>query len=105
MVHPDVAQYGLDPWGLMYVPIPFIILATITICLRVWIRISFTRTFWWDDWALIGSYVSLDKLYFSWHPNGIDLTGALCRYSIFLSLAVLSQLGVSSSTKELLAQS
>lgn len=70
MVNPDVAQYGLDPWGLMIIPIPFMVLATIALSLRIFVRLAFTRAFWWDDWLLVGSYVSDCSLFGSLSRQG-----------------------------------
>ncbi|KAL1301435.1 hypothetical protein AAFC00_005688 [Neodothiora populina] len=55
MVSPEVAKYGLDPWGLLFVPIPLIVLVAITLPLRLWVRFRFTRKPGWDDWLLIVS--------------------------------------------------
>lgn len=59
MVSPDVAKYGLNPWGLIIVSIPFIVLVSIAVPLRVWVRVFMTRSFGWDDGLLVASYVSL----------------------------------------------
>ncbi|KAF1344277.1 hypothetical protein BDV97DRAFT_373800 [Delphinella strobiligena] len=57
MVSPDVAKYGLNPWGLIVVSIPFLVLVSIAVPLRVWVRVFMTRSFGWDDGLLVASYL------------------------------------------------
>ena len=66
MVSPDVAKYNLHPYGIVVLPTPLAVLATIAISVRIWIRCFFTRSFGRDDVCLILAYVSASCSFLWW---------------------------------------
>lgn len=57
MVSPDVAKYDLHPFAIIVLPIPLMILSSIAISIRIWIRSSLIRSFGRDDVLLILAHV------------------------------------------------
>ena len=83
MVSPDVAKYGLAPWPLIIIPIPFLVVALIALLMRMWVRIFMTRSFGYDDGFLIAAYVS-PMVILPQVCMLTSLTGRLsCRRSVF----------------------
>ena len=57
MVPPDDAKHSLRANMVFAIPLLFLILATIAIALRLYVRIFMTRSFGKDDAYLIAAYV------------------------------------------------
>lgn len=62
MVSPDVAKYNLHPIAIIVVPIPLVILSSIAISLRLWVRCCLVRSFGRDDVFLILAHVRREHL-------------------------------------------
>ena len=62
MVSPDVARYHLHPVAIIVLPIPLVILSTIAISLRLWVRTRVVRAFGRDDTFLVIAHVSANLI-------------------------------------------
>lgn len=54
----EIAEYRLIPRTYTGVSLVLILLATVSVCLRVYVRGFMIRTFGTDDWLLLVAYVS-----------------------------------------------
>lgn len=59
MESPEVKEYGLKPLAILIVPAPFLLLSTIALSLRLYVRGFMIKAFGWDDILLCVAYVSI----------------------------------------------
>ena len=56
-MHPDVAEYGLDPVSLIVVGALMLVLSATALSLRVYVRGFLIKSFGWDDRLLVVAFV------------------------------------------------
>lgn len=56
---PDISNLGDRPKVIDTVCIAFMVAVTIAVALRVYVRACMLKVFWWDDWFMVATAVSV----------------------------------------------